>query len=164
MTADAAPETCSECGAEIVGGRDACQRLFQHYSGLARTDIGYGGVHWLLVDAYCMQHVESHGKSAKSYAAHLIGLCWGVERGGGPAGYAAIPRWLDGNAQLERPASLSHRGAMTLVDVARAADPSAHRSLVAEWARDVWQAYAPQHELAREWLSLALSTRPRRRS
>jgi hypothetical protein len=36
---------CAECGAALEGGREACQRPFEHYSGLARTDIAYGGVH-----------------------------------------------------------------------------------------------------------------------
>jgi hypothetical protein len=153
---------CSECGAAIDGGRAACRRLFEHYSELARTDIAYGSVHRLLVDTYCMQHLDPYGVSAKSFAAHLMGLCWGVERGGGPAGYAAIPRFLDGNVSLERPPDPLTRGMITLSGVARAADASVHRALVEQWSRDVWQAYESHHTLAHDWLSRALSSRSRR--
>jgi hypothetical protein len=137
--------------------------LFDHYSALAPTDIAYGRVHWLVVDTYAMQHLDPFCISAKSFAAHLMGLCWAVEQGGGPAGYAAIPRWLNGAVPLEKPPAPLHRGATTLVDVARESDPGHHASLVAAWARGVWSAYAAHHELARRWLSLALAHHPRRR-
>jgi hypothetical protein len=58
-----------------------------------------------------MEHLDPYCVSAKQFAAHLMGLCWGVEHGAGPAGYAAIPRWLDGNVSLERPHNPARRRA-----------------------------------------------------
>jgi hypothetical protein len=156
-------DVCSECGARIEGGRDACRRVFDRYSALASTDIAYGRSHWLLVDTYAMQHLDPFCISAKSFAAHIMGLCWAVEHGGGPAGYAAIPRWLNGTVPLEKPPAPLTRGATTLIDVANGSDRVQHASLVQAWARHVWSAYNPHHELARRWLSLALAHHPRRR-
>jgi hypothetical protein len=156
-------ERCAACGGAIAGGREACQRLFEHYNGLAHSEIGYAGAHRLLVDAYCMQHLDPYCLSAKSYAAHLVGLCWGVAHGGGPEGYAVIPRWLDGAPPVEKPPLLADLGALTLVDVATATDPAGHRSLVRAWADAVWRAYAPQHDLAERWLARALAVGPSRR-
>lgn len=109
-------------------------------------------VHNLLVDAYAMQHTEEYGKSAKSFAAHLVGLCCGLEASGEAGLYWAIPRWLDGPARVTRPADIDSRGETTIDDV-RAVNESDFPDRVQRWARDVWAAYTDQHAMAREWLS-----------
>jgi hypothetical protein len=110
-------------------------------------------VHNLLVDAYAMQHSEEYGRSAKSYVAHLVGLCCGVEASDERGLYWTIPRWLDGPARLTRPADIQDRGRITIGDLREPADEADYPDLVRKWAREVWTAYAGQHAMARKWLA-----------
>lgn len=150
---------CSECGAQVEGGNAGCEALFNELGARDFSDPRYGATHELLVDAYCLQHPQRYCSSAKSYAAHLTRMCCGIERGGKREIYAAIPRWLSGPAKIERPQTLAERGPITIATIAdlrSAQTPEEHAKLVREWAANVWQAYAPQHEIARRWLSAAL--------
>ena len=116
-----------------------------------------GALHNLLVDAYCLQHPEDYCRSAKSYAAHLVGLCCGVETAGGARLYRTIARWLDGSRELGRPAEPppGARGAVTVARVANQTDDAAFSEGARAWAEVVWAAYDTQHALAREWLRAA---------
>jgi hypothetical protein len=126
----------------------------------AYQNPAYGATFDLGFDAYCMQHPEKYGVSAKSYAAHLTRLCCGVERGGEQAIYKAINRWLSTNPKIDKPELLVERGRMTVADVAGANDPVEHKRLVREWAADVWEAYTSQHDLAHRWIDIALNGIP----
>jgi hypothetical protein len=150
-------DRCPACGAPVSGGRGGCQALMNDIQARAYTNSVYGATFKLGFDAYCMQHPEEYGLSAKSYAAHLTRLCCGVERGGEEAIYRAINRWLSANPTLEKPELLTFRGKMTVVDVIAASDPAGHHRLTREWAASVWEAYASQHDLARNWIDLALN-------
>ena len=145
-------ESCPSCGA-CLGGRAGCQAVFDELSARAWTSPRRGAVHNLSVDAYAMQHPDDYCVSPKSYAAHLIGLCCGVEHPGGAALYWAIPRWLDGPAAIEKPPLIAHRGDLTIAEVS---DPRGeeqeHPERVRRWAQNVWAAHAAQHDLARRWL------------
>ena len=74
------------------------------------ADVRYGRVYRVAFDAYCMQHPEDYGASARSYAAHLVGLCCGVERAGDAKAYRAIPHWLNGPKTIEKPDAPADRG------------------------------------------------------
>lgn len=155
------PERCPACGAAIPGGRAGCQALWDELTARAYGDLGYAAVHDLAFDAYCMQHLETYCRSAKSYAAHLTRLCCGLEYEGSPAVYAAIQKWLNGRAPVEKPETLANLGQLTIADVAVATSGAAYpgaeyRALVRAWAESVWSAYAAQHELARSWIRAAL--------
>lgn len=90
---DHAPlEPCCECQAVISGERMGCQTLFDSLNARARTDVAYAPRFRLALDTYCMQHPDTCCRSAKPYAAHLMGLCCGVDFVGNPAIYAAIQR------------------------------------------------------------------------
>ena len=155
--------SCDACGGLFGGGREECQSVFDASNALASGDVAYGRVHRLLVDSYCLQHLEPYCRSAKSYAAHLTGLCWGMQHGGGPDGYAAIQRWLNGAITLMKPPVLDSLGTLTLADVRTATSPAEHESRVRLWASDVWATYRSQHDLAEHWLALALdSAHPKR--
>lgn len=132
------------------------EALFNEFGARDFSDPRYGATHELLVDAYCLQHAQGYCSSAKSYAAHLTRMCCGIEHGGKRETYAAIPRWLSGLAKIERPQTLAQRGSTTIADLRSAQTPEEHAELVRKWAANVWQAYAPQHETARQWLSAAL--------
>ena len=49
---------------------------------------------------------------------------------------------------LDPPVSL---GEITILDVRDAKDPDEHIERVREWARLVWEAWAPHHETVRRW-------------
>lgn len=117
----------------------------------------YATVQALAFDTYCMQHPETYCRSAKSYAAHLMRLCCGVEHDGNPAMYAAIRHWLDGAMIIQKPTVLTSFGSIIIVDVRAACNSTEHQQRVRVWATHVWDAYATQHELAHNWLQLALN-------
>jgi hypothetical protein len=48
---------------------------------------------------------------------------------------------------------LAKRGDRTVADVTGVADDSEYQRLVRAWAASVWEAYAPQHALARDYLA-----------
>src|SRR5258707_14930996 len=110
-------EKCPECGATVDGGRVGCQALMDALHIQALSDPKLGRVYRLAFDTYCMQHVETYCRSAKSYAAHLTALCCGIENSGDAAIYAALQRWLNGNVPFEKPAILSVRSSITLSDI-----------------------------------------------
>jgi hypothetical protein len=155
-------ERCPACGAAVPGGRAGCQALWDELNARAYNDLDYAAVHDLAFDAYCMQHLETYCRSAKSYAAHLTRLCCGLEYDGSPAAYAAIQKWLNGPTPVEKPETLADLGRLTIADVATTTSGAArasgaeYRELVRAWAESVWTAYATQHELARAWIRAAL--------
>ena len=149
-------ENCPACGAPVSGGRDGCQALFDALTAQALVHLASAVQRDLAFDTYCMQHLESYCRSAKSYAAHLTRLCCGLEYDGDPKVYAAIQKWLNGAVQLEKPPVLTHLGALTVVDVCHAQTQAEHIRLVQAWAASVWEAYRSQHEIARTWINAAL--------
>ena len=158
-------EPCSGCGLITPGGTAGCQAIFDELLARDFSEPLYFGVHRLLVDTYCLQHPERYCKSAKSLAAHLVGLCSILERGASrAAGEEALRRWLDGKAPIEKPELPSQRGELTIADVRGTATPEAHAEAVEAWARSTWQAYSPLHRIARQWLEQALAAEPVRGS
>lgn len=147
---------CTGCGANVNGGREACQAIWDEISFLMYENASYVVCRDLAFDSYCMQHPEQYGRSPKSYAAHLTRLCCGLEFNADPAVYAAIHRWLDGKVNLTKPALLSARGDLTVLHVHNAENGEAFKRLVKEWAESVWQAYHEQHALAHQWIEAAL--------
>ena len=123
----------------------------------AYTDLRYGSVYNLAFDTYCMQHVGKFCRSAKSYAAHLTRMCCGVEHNGDPNVYAAIQRWLSGNASVKKPALLTAFGDMTIADLGSASSPTEYKELIHQWAENVWAAYSSQHTIAHDWIRLAIN-------
>jgi len=150
---------CPDCGAQVTGGRDGCHALIDEMMAQAHADVRYAAAYRLAFDAYCLQHPDKYCVSKKSYVAHLIGLCHGLEHHGNPATYWAIPQWLNKPRTLDRPSPPPTRGNMTVADAHGASSPEEHARRVRRWAESVWRAYQPQHELARRWLQQALKAR-----
>jgi len=163
--AAAAPaECCDGCGLEVAGGTRGCQLVMDELVARDFTSIYHFRVHRMMVDTYSLQHPERYCASAKSLAAHLTGLGWLVEHEGDRAvGSEALRHWLDGRPALEKPPIPSFRGRLTIGDVRAAEDPDAYARAVERWARSTWEAYAPLHEVAREWIRHALATGGARR-
>ena len=100
----------------------------------------------LAVDAYCLQHPDRYCVSAKSLAAHLTGLCWAVEFGGGESGLKSLQAWLNGRVDLIKPPLPASFGRLTIAEV-EPTIPSIDR-----WAHSVWDAYSGLRETARAWV------------
>ncbi|MDB4916034.1 MAG: hypothetical protein JWM95_3678 [Gemmatimonadetes bacterium] len=151
---------CEVCGGFYLHGRRGCEETFHLISGAAQADARHAHRHRMVVDAYCLQHPDPYCLSAKSYAAHLVGLCWGVEHAATMSGYGAIQRWLNGQRKLKKPPLPPTTGSVTLAEVMF--DSSQRRDdAVARWAKSVWQAHESQHAIARDWLTIALSEQQR---
>lgn len=149
-------DSCPDCGASVTGGRAGCQALWEEITVQAYSDLRYAAVYNLAFDTYCMQHLDTYCRSAKSYAAHLTRLCCGLEHSGNPAIYAAIQKWLNGSVSIEKPESLSHLGHLTIADVQAARTGEEFTRCVQAWAESVWDAYTAQHDIARTWIETAL--------
>ena len=153
---DAGGDHCPECRAQVEGGRGGCQALFDEITYATQTDLRLAAIHRLALDTYCMQHVESYCASAKSYAAHLIGLCWAIDHPSDPAPVALSLRLVNLNANIVKPTVLSDRGEITLPTLMTSylanGDVDELVQSIHAWANVVWVAYASQHEIARAWL------------
>jgi hypothetical protein len=146
--------TCVECSAHVPAEFQSCDAFL----GAVLTDLNSAPPR-LLIDTCAMQHPGRACKSAKSYAAHFTGLCCGVEYAGSAKVYTAIQKWLDGPAErigLSRPQEPEYRGRLTLRHVYGIEARASFELRLREWANAVWDAYASQHEIARQWISNAL--------
>ena len=149
---------CSGCGAP--GGTAACRASFEARLARDFADPAFFAVHRMLVDTYALQHPDDFCASAKSLAAHLVGLCLILEEGASAATGAAFLRdWLNGARALDRPDLPAERGRTILADLAGIDEPSAWRQAVRRWADSTWDAYADLQPLARRWAAEARSAR-----
>jgi hypothetical protein len=128
---------CPECAAPLAD-LAACQLRFHELNNAHRST--------LLVDAYSSQHA-AYIQSAKSWAAHLVGLCLGLEHGlQGPQASRSISAWLDRRgASLQKPVEIIPRARLTIVDAGRG------RDALHEYAESCWDAWHTQHGLIRGW-------------
>jgi len=148
--------TCTECGAHVPSEFESCGAFLQC---ILAENLGPAPPPRLLIDTYAMQHPKRACKSAKSYAGHFAGLCCGVEYGGSAKVFAALQRWLNGPAErigLTRPQEPEHRGRLTFRHLCGADVRGEFEPRLREWATEVWDAYASQHEIARRWIETAL--------
>jgi hypothetical protein len=143
-------EACPECGA-LVGGRDACQKLFDDIGLRAFEDSRYAAMRRLAVDCYACQH-DRYILSGRSLAAHLTGIAVAIEHGGAEQVNERVQSWLSRTRHVEKPAVPRARGKITIADVAAAA-PERYAGAVRLWADSVWEAWRELHPLAREWIA-----------
>ena len=159
-SATAPGTSCPECGAEVRGGRDACQRLFDEVLAREFGDFRYGRIHRLTVDAYSLQHPAEYMQSAKTYAAHLTGMYAALEAGGAAETNRAVQQWLNGPKAFPRPADPAprERGVLTILHVHGAVDSEDHVRRVREWALSTWDAWRDYHHVARQWVEQATAS------
>jgi hypothetical protein len=151
-------ETCSSCGVAVAGGLEGCQRLFESIGVREYEDMRFGRYHRMVVDVYAMQHPDRYGRSAKSFAAHLTGLCaWLENEAESQSINAAVQRWLSGPSPIERPVLPTSYGAVTIRELVDEVDPVRYGDLLRSWARSTWEAYAPLHAIARTWIATAVA-------
>jgi Family of unknown function (DUF5946) len=143
-------ETCLCCGANHIGGLQGCIQVYQHLS----LEFGVGlvdGVGRGIFDGYCMQHPEIYCVSAKSMAAHLAFLaCW-IDYKSPLERFGTIRRGLDGEFKQPKAPILEFRGSLTIQHLQKADSQQRYAVLAREWLLDIWQAYTPLHDLARDY-------------
>jgi hypothetical protein len=143
----------------VAGGSEGCQRLFESIGLREYEDMRFGRYHRIVVDVYAMQHPDRYGRSAKSFAAHLTGLCaWLDDEADSQSVNAAVQRWLSGPSPIDKPPVPRGYGALTIRELADEADPTRYGDALRRWARSTWQAYAPLHAIARAWIDTAVAT------
>jgi hypothetical protein len=151
--------TCAGCGRQVEGGTAGCRADFDNLVGRDFGDARFFASHRLFVDVYALQHPDEFCRSAKSLAAHLVGLHLIVERGIGAAtGAPALRGWLDGPGALTRPQVPADRGSVTLGDLIGIDHPARWREALLHWAEHTWEAWRELHPLARQWADEALAS------
>ena len=149
-------ETCGGCGRLLAGGTAGCRAEFETLLARDYEDARFFAVHKMFVDCYCLQHPDEYCVSAKSLAAHLVGLRQAIEDEASAATSSpGLRAWLDGERPLDKPALPAARGEMTLGDLAGIVDPATWRMAVQRLALSVWAAYEELHPLARTWAAEA---------
>jgi len=101
-------EFCASCGLEIAGGGTACNQVFLEQVARSSGDFRLGLLQRFMVDVYALQHPDRYCESAKSFAAHLTGLCCAMEFNSAQSVHVAILRWLNGASPV---GELAARGA-----------------------------------------------------
>lgn len=149
-------ERCGGCGRRVEGGSEGCQTRYEELLARDYEQAAFFAVHRMFVDTYSLQHPERYCRSAKSLAAHLVGLGQILEDGIPAAtGAPALRDWLDGKRELDKPPLPEARGAITLGDVEGIDEAGAWRVAVQAWAVSTWRAYSELHPLARRWAAEA---------
>lgn len=139
-----------------IGASPGCWALFGEVLAREYSDFRYGRVHRLTVDAYTAQHPGApSAQSIQSVNLHLLGLHAVFERGVSlPEATQVLQRAAQHKREfvwLNPPPSL---GTLTVRDVHAAKAPAEHEQRVRQWARSVWQAWAPYHEIVNRWAAL----------
>lgn len=107
---------------------------------------------------YYQLHPDRYGRSAKSFAAHLTGLCtWLDDGGGAPSVNASVQRWLSGPSPIVKPTLPPSYGAITIRELVDLEDPVRYGEALRRWARSTWDAYAPLQATARNWIAASLA-------
>ena len=151
-------EACPSCGVAVAGGTDGCQRLFESIGLREYEDMRFARYHRIVVDVYAMQHPDRYGRSAKSFAAHLTGLCtWLENEAGAQSVNASVQRWLSGPSPVARPPLPPSYGALTIRELVEAEDLVRYGEVLSRWARATWDAYASLHATAHAWIATSLA-------
>jgi hypothetical protein len=122
------------------------------------NDTAYAPVHQMTTDTYAVQHPGVPGRrTIQSVALHLMTLCLVVEKGADPLDGPRLHQRMVARSAFHWLEPPRPNGSMTVADLLRAEDPADHGRLVAAWARDVWDAWAPHHSIVRRWIEQTLS-------
>lgn len=162
-------EACPGCGLVLpisdgpthayIGSSASCWELFGELLAREFSNPAYFRTHQLTVDTYAVQHPGApERRSAQSVGLHLMTLCLFLEQGADPTDGPKLHERMVGRPEfywLEPPPK---SGRMTVADVLEARDAEAHERFVRAWAQDVWEAWAPHHDVVREWVKRSLES------
>ncbi|HJW48954.1 MAG TPA: DUF5946 family protein [Candidatus Limnocylindria bacterium] len=150
-------EACPSCGLADAGGTEGCQRLFESIGLREYEDMRFARYHRIVVDVYAMQHPDWYGRSAKSFAAHLTGLCaWIENEAAAQSVNASVQRWLSGPSPVARPPLPPSYGSLTIRELVEAKDPVRYGEVLRRWATSTWNAYGSLHVTARAWIATSI--------
>ena len=158
-------DICSDCGGAFppvdgdthayLGASAGCWAAFNEVLAREFQDAEYFAVHRLTVDAYTTQHPgdQTDRRAMQSVNIHLAALCALIEQ---DCDFAFVPRLLKTLANkhgasfspLPAPALESYK--LTVKDVLKAENAQQHGEIVRDWAANVWRAWAPHHQIARD--------------
>jgi hypothetical protein len=141
----------------VIGGYAGCRSLFNEITAQSFSSASHFAIHRVAVDCYALQHPEYFCVSAKSYVAHLSGLCVAIEYHNSVEVNAAIQKWLNGSIDLNKPKVLTKRGKLTVTHIKGVIDPKELAGRVNEWCNSVWIAYNELHDIARSYVKAALA-------
>lgn len=152
--------SCPGCGLEMplserIYGRKfhasaECWSVFEEVLAAEfQNAVLFGQVHQLTVDAYAVQHAGGQHPD-KSVCIHLAGLHLMLEQRVPPCEVPPRLQRLASRKNWPHLAPPEQRAPLTVFDVALADSPTTHARRVREWAGQVWRAWAPHHEAARE--------------
>jgi len=147
---------CPSCGSLPVAAFADCDAMWDHLLAESFSNFAYGRFHRAIVDAYSLQHPEEYCESAKSYAAHLTGMCIAVEHSGDGRVNAAVQCWLSADPKIDKPMVPAERGRLTLASVIEVEAPAEIAAALEAWFADVWGAYGAQHEVTHAWIRALL--------
>ncbi len=114
-----------------------------------QNPVLFGQVHQLTVDAYAVQHAGGQHPD-KSVCVHLVGLYLMLERSLPPVEVPPRLQRLASRASWPHLDPPEERASLTVLDVALADSPGTHALRVREWAAQVWRAWSPHHDVARD--------------
>ena len=109
----------------------------------------FGQVHQLTVDTYIVQYAGGQHPD-KSVCIHLVGLHLMLERRVPLVKVPPLHQHLASRASWPHLDPPKVRASLTVFDVALADSPQTHALRVREWAGQVWRAWSPHHNVARE--------------
>jgi hypothetical protein len=109
----------------------------------------------LRTDAYAAQHATNPDpRNRQSVAVHLMSLCATFDLRLAPGTTTGqIGGWTHRPGGYPDLISGKRHGAVTVVDALAAEDHASHATAIEEWARSVWDAWAPHHPQIRELLA-----------
>lgn len=160
---------CSGCGVSLpveegpvhayIGASPACWRHYGELLAREYQDPAWFGVHQITVDAYAAQHPgRPERRAIQSVAVHLMTLGAAIERGLDPANAPGLHKRMVRRLRYRWLEPPSMEGRLSVLHPLAARDPDAHRRLVWEWGRDVWDAWANHHETIWSWLEVSLGS------
>jgi hypothetical protein len=130
-----------------MGGSPACWALYGQVLAREYGDPAWMAPHRTTVDAYAAQHPgRPEPRAIQSVNGHLVALHLTFDRGLDASFVrkvlSRLARDKGALSWLAPPADL---GAITVADVMRAQDPTAHAMAVMTWGQSVWRAWAGHH-------------------
>jgi hypothetical protein len=167
LTLDTEASACPGCGVVLpahdgpthryLGASAACWALYGRLMAREFTDAAYFAVHQMSTDTYAVQHPGvPERRTIQSVALNLMTLCLVLEKGADPLDAPGLHKRMVARPAFHWLEPPRPNGNMTVADVLRVEDPVEHSRLVAAWARDVWDAWAPHHPTVRNWIEHTL--------
>lgn len=135
-----------------IGATPACWQMYTELLAKEFSDPDYFKAHRITVDSYCSQHIgdQNDRRSRQSANLHLIALYLIFER---QANQNEVLTFLKKTTEIKRdwrdwPAIVQRKKPhwLTVKDIIKAEDAPSHITLVNEWGRSIWNAYADSHE------------------